>query len=219
MTTEFSAVVSSPKAISAPSAAPVTKPQPIIRGSTRNGQDKREIALWPNPDKNVSDEQYNAMSEAARKQLTKMRDLMGVITVTLGGQDQRVYVSGWIHEEPGEPTRIKIMSDLRAGNAVLGSIKATTKFQGADADGNFGLKLTGDLDLNFPSGKTKMTVTGEVNGRFPDRDLMLDAARVFGFTEAMVQQFGAKIDSMAEQRAQRALDALSEVTRRPAMTA
>lgn len=219
MTAPISAVVPDHGSISAPASAPAEKPQPIIRGSTRNGQDKREIALWSNPDKNVSDEQYNAMDDAARKQLTRMRDLMGVITVTQAGRDQRVYVSGWIHEEPGEPTRIKLMSDLRAGNALLGSIKAMTTFRGVGADGSFGLKLTGDLDINLPSGKEKMTVSGEVNGRFPDRGLALDAARVFGFPENMVEQFGSKIDSLAAQRAQRALDTLSEVSRRPAMAA
>lgn len=190
-------------------AAAKPKPQPIIKGLTRPGNDKREIALWPNPDKNLTEEQYNNMSPEQHARLAKQRDLMGVVTVTAPKGEVKVYVSGWIHEEEGQAPRIKLMTDMNAGNSLLGSVRAMTKYRGEPANGNYGLRLIGDLDITLPEndGKMKFTVTGEINGRYPERDMMFDAARVFGFPEAMVEQFAKKVEADSAARARNAVDA------------
>lgn len=192
------------------------KQRPIISGLYRPGQDKQDIALWPNAAKNIDDAAYEKLDENGRVQLSRMRDLMGYVTITRGVKEHSLAVSGWIHEEDGQAPRIKIMSDRNSGNEWIGSIKAMTKYHGRDARGDYGLRLIGDLDIAMEPGapKEKITVTGQVNGTFQDRALIVDASRVFGFPDRMIEEFTRKIDI---RLAQRAMDAAQAGSTEPSM--
>lgn len=201
-----------------PSGPAPAKPLPIIEAERRADGEKRDIALWPEPRKNVSQEQYEAMSEQEQRKLNSMRDLHGYVTVRRnGGQDVRVGISGWLSMDPNAPTRIKIMGDLNSGHGMMGSIRAMTRKHGAQANGAHGLVLIGDLELNMPAGKEKVTVTGQINEKYPDRELMVDAARVCGFPDAMIEQFTSRIDLDKAQKAKTLVENERGAQARPAM--
>lgn len=167
--------------------------RPLIQGRTRPGQLKRELTLWIN--------------DRATEDNVKAPDLRGHLTLTNDrGEDVKLPVSGWFRQDEGKEPRIILQSDLRHGNKLLGSVRAMKKFQGQPADGARGLRLIGDLDVPSPEGVFKLTVTGEMNGSFLDRDVVLDSAKSLGFPDAMVEQFAVKCDQQLAERAHRAVD-------------
>lgn len=175
--------------------------EPIVR---RPGGHRTDLKLWPNPDKNISDEQFDALTPQQQVKFAQMRDLQGYVTVSHDGRDHVIKVSVWIHEEQGQTPRLKIMGDLNSQQGMMGSVRAMTRYKGAPADGRLGLRLIGDLDVHLQGERHRITVSGQVTRAYRDRELMLDAARVFGFPEAMIESFSRRLDDDATAAADRA---------------
>lgn len=207
-------------------AQPVNKEKslPIINGIPRSpqslaSQPRREISLWANPTKNITQEQYEKLSEQGKNTFNKQRDLMGVITVTdvERKRDVRIFVSGWISEEPGQSPRIKLMGDLNSGQGLLGSMRAMVKYQGEEADPSHGLRMLGDLKFKrVDNSEFTATISGQINPKFlsVNKDALLDAAVVFGFPEGMTQKYidglYVKESQKLMQSAQKAKELASE---------
>lgn len=188
-----------------------SRPMPVIRGIYRPGQDSNDLVLWPESRKNLSEEQLAGLSEVQRAQIDKMRDLYGMVSLKRNGQEHKTFVSGWIYQdEVDNSTRIKLMADRNSGGQLLGSVHAMVTFKGQPANGSYGLRLIGTLDVPVNGQKQSLAVTGEVNPTYPERDLVLDAAQVFGFPATMVEQFGQKYDQLAVQRARKAAGTVAE---------
>lgn len=180
---------------------------PLIRGYTRPGIEKREIALWPNMKKNVPDDAWEKMSEADKSNFEKIPDFQGSIRVTKNGVDREISVSGWL-ESGADPanTRIKLMTNINFGNYLLGSIKANTTFNQQPADGAFGLKLSGKLKVQLDGQSEDMWINGGINGRYPDKQLIDDVSHILGFPEKMINDFQKKMDITFAQQARVAAD-------------
>ena len=152
--------------------------RPLIQGYTRPGEPKREITLWTN--------------QRATEANPKAPDLRGHLTLTdVHGRENRILVSAWFKEEVGKMPRLTLQTDLKSGfvSKLLGSIRAMTTYNGNPADGQYGLRLIGDLKVPHADGTFELTVTGEMNRSFLDRGFLLDSARPLGFPEPMLQQF------------------------------
>lgn len=176
--------------------------RPLIQGNTRPGAAKREITLW--------------MNERATTENAKAPDLRGHLMLTNdAGQDNRIPVSGWFRQEEGKEPRIILQTDINHGGKLLGSVRAMKTYQGQPADGTKGLRLHGDLDVPSPEGVFKLTITGEMNRHFLERDVVYDSARSLGFPEEMVQSFSAKVVELDALRARQAVQ--DAETRAPSM--
>lgn len=170
--------------------------RPLIQGNTRYGP-KREITLWIN--------------ERATEDRAKAPDLRGHLLLTNDArQEVRMPVSGWFRQEDGKDPRIILQTDINHGNALLGSIKAMKTYLGNPADGGKGLHLIGDLNVPSPEGTFKLTISGEMNRFFLERDVVYDSARSLGFPEEMVQQFSSKLKENDVERARKAVDDASQ---------
>lgn len=182
---------------------PPIRPQPIITSIGNQNYDKRDIALWPDQSKDITDEQFNRMNDAQKKSFTNKRDMMGKVSITKNGRICEVKVSAWIRDE-ANGTRVTIMSDLRDPHRLIGSISAMTTYNQQPADGSFGLRMLGNIevDLDQTGQREAFTISGEINRRYPDRELMADAAHVFGFPQLMISQLISKIEIHSAQRAQ-----------------
>lgn len=166
--------------------------RPLIQGNTRSGP-KREITLWIN--------------ERATEDRAKAPDLRGHLLLTNDeNREVKIPVSGWFRQEEGKEPRIILQTDINNGGKLLGSIRAMKTYGGNPADGGKGLRLLGDLNVPSPVGEFTLTISGEMNRFFLDREVIYDSARSLGFPEEMVQQFAAKLTEKDVERARTAVD-------------
>lgn len=165
--------------------------RPLIQGYTRNGP-KRELTLWIN--------------ERATDERAKAPDLRGHLLLTNNAkQEVKIPVSGWFRQEEGKEPRVILQTDINHGGKLLGSVKAMKNYLGNAADGGKGLRLVGDLKVPSPEGEFTLTISGEMNRYFHDREVVYDSARSLGFPEQMVQQFAAKLIEKDVERARQAV--------------
>ena len=166
--------------------------RPLLVAYTRPGVAKREITLWIN-------ERATAANE-------KAPDLRGHLQLTdREGHDNKIPVSGWFRQEEGKEPRIILHIALSHGGELLGSIRAMKNYLNQPADGSKGLRLSGDLEVPAPHGVFTLTVAGEMNREFKDRDVVFDSARSLGFPENMVQDFANRLVELDALKARQAV--------------
>jgi hypothetical protein len=182
---------------------------PIIRGYTRDGQTPAEITLWINTPKPGEEAAANAP------------DFRGYIQA---GQE-KVYVSAWAYaggeskekkNEDGTPKTyppyLSLAASIKDDNApggfrseslegsIKGMFRTTVNNEKIDVDGSRGLKVIGELKGQSVL-KEGVTLSGNLNGRFPDQETVLGLASSLGFADAPVNGFKAYIDADAKKAA------------------
>lgn len=179
------------------------KNHPIIRGYTREGQKPAELTLWVN------------MPEDGKELGEKAPDFRGVV---LAGKE-KVYVSVWayaggVSEKEGKegkayPPYMTATASIKQADGTFknetldgvlnGMFRTTVNNEKIDVDGSRGLKVIGQL-----KGKTVLTegitITGNLNGRHPDKDLVYGLAEQLGFKPEVVNTFKSFVEKDAENK-------------------
>lgn len=181
---------------------------PIIRGYTRSGQTASELTLWLNSPKE---------GETASENIPDFRGYLQV------GKD-KVYVSAWAYaggvseKEASKGKEYSPYLSLAASikqedgsykseslsGAIRGMFRTTVDGAKIEVDGSRGLKVIGEI-----KGTTVLTkgviVSGNLNGRFPDQETVMELAGSMGFKAEATNGFKSFMDKDSKKTASMAM--------------